>query len=265
MLILPRQSLFPYRSSGAILFVALWTLVILVILSMGITSRVSSEIRFTKYLKERAIPLYLAKAAVNRAILELEKDKTPDYDALYELRKVREIELGNGSFTFSLIDEESRLNINTAAQDIISRLPGLSPELADKIIQSRPFLLKEELLLIDGLTYDITYQVKDLITVYGEGKININTGSPEILKIAGLDEGIIDTILAYRKGADGQEMTEDDGVYALLPAEVSPNLFRLSSKNLKVDIYTKILNQASGHYSAILERPTAKIKFWQEK
>ena len=54
----------------------------------------------------------------------------------------------------------------------------------------------------------------DIFTVYGDGKININTTSKLILSVLqGLDEEAAGLILNYRAGADGQFGTEDDVVF----------------------------------------------------
>ena len=51
-----------------------------------------------------------------------------------------------------------------------------------------------------------------IFTVYGNGKININTASKTILAaLPGLDDQVAETILAYRSGPDGRFCTDDDG------------------------------------------------------
>ncbi|MCK4794420.1 MAG: general secretion pathway protein GspK, partial [Desulfobacteraceae bacterium] len=51
----------------------------------------------------------------------------------------------------------------------------------------------------------------DIFTVYGDGKININTTSRAILAaLPGLDEEVADILLTYRDGPDGQFGTDDD-------------------------------------------------------
>jgi type II secretory pathway component PulK len=53
----------------------------------------------------------------------------------------------------------------------------------------------------------------DIFTVYGDGKININTTSTRILSaLQGLDEEVAVLVLNYRAGADGRFGTEDDMV-----------------------------------------------------
>jgi len=253
------------------LLVALWTLVLLVILSLGISSRVASEIGFARFLDERVISLYLAKAAVNRAAMELEKDKTGGRDTLYELRKMREIEFGNDKLSYNLLDEERLININVIPQEIIARLPGMTIDLAKEIFIARskkPFVLKEELLLIDGLTMDIYAQFKEMITVYGSGGVNINTASPDILRILGLGDEIIDVIMKYRAGDDLLEQTKDDGVYTSIPLVIPEQmryLFNVGSQDMTVDITTQVLGRHQSHYSVVISRLGSKIKFWQER
>jgi len=52
----------------------------------------------------------------------------------------------------------------------------------------------------------------DFLTTKGEGRININTASPEILMAAvpGFDELMIENLIAFRRGMDGIARTEDD-------------------------------------------------------
>lgn len=275
------------KNKAAILFISLWALVILSILAISITSRVSSEMRLAKYLNERLISLYLAKGAVNRGIVELEKDDTPDADSLYELRTERKIKLGNTEFIFYLIDEESLLNINTVPKEIIGRILNLEPndELVNNIVAGRNFSVKEQLLLVDGMTQEVYSGIKDLITVYGYGRVNINTVSPGVLAILGLDSGLIDIIIAFRKGENGQEAEKTSRRFedtasivnnlneftSLSPEQVAQvqslvtaNLVGVGAKNIKIDISTEILGKPSRHYNVIFGRDSGKIKSWQE-
>ena len=51
----------------------------------------------------------------------------------------------------------------------------------------------------------------DVFTVYGTGKININTAPPIVLAaVPGLDEGAAELIIAHRLGPDGIPGTDDD-------------------------------------------------------
>ncbi len=77
----------------------------------------------------------------------------------------------------------------------------------------RDFLVEEELLLVKGMTEELFYdKLKDYITVYGDGKININTASEKVVSAAfgiGYPE-LAQKILDYRRGVDGKAGTDDD-------------------------------------------------------
>ena len=66
--------------------------------------------------------------------------------------------------------------------------------------------------MIRGMTDEIFLKVKDSITVYGEGKVNINTAGRQALYSLGMNDALTEKILFYRKGNDGIEGTEDDNV-----------------------------------------------------
>jgi len=57
----------------------------------------------------------------------------------------------------------------------------------------------------------LDFGLVDTFTVYGDGKVNINTTYKAILSaLPGLDEGVAELILTYRTGPDGQLGTDDD-------------------------------------------------------
>jgi len=65
----------------------------------------------------------------------------------------------------------------------------------------------EELLLIKGMTPAIFRTVKDRITVFGEGKVNLNTAGREVMQCLGLHESLIDEIIREITGG-GEEPAE---------------------------------------------------------
>lgn len=142
---------------------------------------------------------------------------------------------------YGISDEESKININLASKEILLNLPSSSEELADAIIDWRdknnhserlgaeteyytnleiPYPSKndnferiEEILLVKGMSLEILSSWLPYITTYGEGKVNINTASREVLIFLGLDNELVDKILNYRMGSDGTQGTSDDGVF----------------------------------------------------
>jgi len=115
----------------------------------------------------------------------------------------------------------------------LTRLNGAESD--DPFYQDRGYAVKnapletlEELLLIKGFTRaivhggnlgefwdmpDVTVRgIAPLLTVYGDGRININTATPEVLMtLPGITESQIERILEGRLGIDGIAGTELDG------------------------------------------------------
>lgn len=81
------------------------------------------------------------------------------------------------------------------------------------ITSGRDFITEEELLLVRGITEKLYYDVLvDRITVHGNGRININTASEEVLSAVfgiGYPE-LAPKIVDYRKGVNGKVGSDDD-------------------------------------------------------
>lgn len=281
---LERQCSYLSRNRGSVLIVTMWVLVCFSILGAGLYGITSSRIRLARELERRVIGEYLAKAACVYFKAEEGADETA-YDSISELNQTREQSLGRGKFKYTLKDEESKININTSSIDTLSRLPGLNKETVENIYESKlkPFHAKEEILLVDGVSEDIYDGFKDFITVYTKGDVNINTASPEVLKVLGLDDGLIGAINDFRAGPDGKELTADDGVFtgtgeiierlravtmlyeeqeARLLQLISQNILSTESKNYMLEIETTVLEKPAMRYNIIMDRE--KIKRWRE-
>ncbi|MCX5665548.1 MAG: helix-hairpin-helix domain-containing protein [Candidatus Omnitrophica bacterium] len=269
---------------GSILIVTMWVLICFSILSIGLYRVVSSRIKVTEVMTHRIIGQYLAKAACAYFKVIRKTDKTP-YDTLTELSTPEEQELGRGKFKYILKDEESKININKASVDMISRLPGFSKDTAKNVFESKlkPFKAIEQLLLIDGVDEGILDKCKGLITVYGNGSVNINTASPEVFKALGIDEGLVSIIMDLRRGPDGKEGTADDVAFenkdrimedlrskTSLYEEQQAKLLQLTSQNMlsvisdtfTLDIETTVLEKPAMRYNIVMEK--GKIKRWTE-
>jgi len=279
-----KRSLFPYHRKGSILIVAIWILVFFSILSVGLYKIVNSQISVVKAIEGRTISQYLAKAAYTYATLERKRDKLA-YDTFYQFRIKREKELGRGKFIYTFIDEESKININSASPEIIAGLPGLTPELAKAITDSalRPFHAKEEILVVEGLNEEVFNNCKDFITVHSDGKVNINTASIETLRALGLSEESIGAINDFRIGRDNKELTEDDGVFentgeivdklrafgaiseedlTSINQIIAGGLIIVKSRNLSLEAKTEIVGRPAMKYFIVMDME--KIKEWRE-
>ncbi|MFH1459362.1 MAG: helix-hairpin-helix domain-containing protein [Candidatus Omnitrophota bacterium] len=206
-----KQFLCKKSDSGSVLVVCIWVLVIFSILNVGLYKITFSQAKIYKNIELNATSEYLAKAAYFYIKKIRSKDKTT-YESFYELRKLREKELGKGKFKCVIIDEESKININVISENILAQLPGLNEGIAENIVKARkdPFYFKEQLLDVEGITEEIFDQIKDHVTTYGNGKINFNTASDAVLSALGIDDFHIKVINEYRAGSDAELATEDD-------------------------------------------------------
>ncbi|MFH1904730.1 MAG: hypothetical protein ABIK53_04300 [bacterium] len=63
----------------------------------------------------------------------------------------------------------------------------------------------EEMYLIRGITAEIFKEIKPYITIYGDGRININTAGKEVFAALGMDDMLTQQILNYRSQDGGEE------------------------------------------------------------
>ena len=119
-------------------------------------------------------------------------------------------------------DEELSVPVGSAESSYYRGLPN--PYEA----KNADFEVMNELLLVNGMNEDIYEKVRGYITVYGQGKVNANTASREVLLALGLNEHIVKNIIAFRRGKDGIEGTADDGIFAS-PSSITPALSQFAN------------------------------------
>ena len=150
---------------------------------------------------------------------------------------------------YGLADEQSKLNLNTIDLETLARL--LSDVLrlttddarrqAESIIDWRdfgkheaegffsddyyknlefPYDMKEhpferidELLLVKGMDGEKFVKLIPYVSVWGSGRVNINTASQKVLSALGLEPAVIEKILKVRQGPDGIDSTADDHIF----------------------------------------------------
>ena len=151
-----------------------------------------------------------------------------------------------------VVDEERKVNLNHAGVEIISRLfqsvSGLGKEEAEEIAynltdwmdsdssfghpqygaeasyyenlskpytaKNAPFEVIDELLLVKGMTPEIFEKVLPFVTVYGTGRVNVNTAGRQVLTALGFSPAGVETLVKYRAGADGKDGTGDDAFFS---------------------------------------------------
>jgi len=200
--------------------------------------------------------LYLAKAGYFRALVEIEGDRTLQVDSYLDLwahnpEAFGGATLGEGSFTVSyplpgedgsggvvygVADEDRKVNINTASKAVLARLPGMTEEIAQSLLdwrdkhsglgKDKPFAFLEELLLVEGMTDEVFQALQPFITIYTDGKVNLNTAPREVLKALEMGEGLVNKISRFRRGLDDVRGTKDDQSFTSLGgAEQQLNAF----------------------------------------
>jgi len=281
---------------------------ILSILGMGLSGLVFEEIRFARTYQRLNFSLPLAKAALKTVFYLRQNDPTPQYDTWGELAKENTMNLcANNSFKYyfadknkklkvdgqakeAIIDEGALININTASIDVLKKLPGLDEDLADKIVNAglRPFSSINEVLLIEGMKKDNFLAFKDMVTVYGAGKININTASCGVLLALGLDEELIKQILRFRKEheivapADSPaaeteygfssvgSIVDDLRSFTFLSLRQEQDLMALlptldvKSEYLRFNVIAYAGAKEGVHYSIVIHPAAKKIVSWRE-
>jgi hypothetical protein len=139
---------------------------------------------------------------------------------------------------YGLVDETGKINLNVSGGDVIKEIlkiaGGMDEITAEKITQNildwrdandtprsgdgmygekdlysrkgysysprnKPFICLEEILLVDGMTPDIFLRIKDHVTVFGSGKVNVNTASGEVLQALGASKGLAGKIITSRE------------------------------------------------------------------
>lgn len=190
---------------------------------------------------------------------------------------------------YGLIDQESKININkvslTVIKNIFKYTANISEDDAISIAQSiidwrdedndlqekgaedeyyislsnaqyhcknRPLELLDELLLVKGITPEILQAVKYYITVFGEGKINVNTASKEVMLSIGLPDIIVKNILDFRNGGKDKEGVLTTGFFTdlLNLQKILKEDYNLKEEDLKplVELIDKKLLTVSSNY-----------------
>ncbi|MBL7069218.1 MAG: hypothetical protein ISS34_05120 [Candidatus Omnitrophica bacterium] len=201
--------------AGTTLVVTLWLITIMSIFGIGLARTSYTHYKYAKFKMDKVLSLYAINAVVAKNKLERMGDLTTAYDVPSELAREEEYEAGDVKVIYSMIDEESLININTAPSSVLMNLPDISKGKSIAIASStfKPFEVKEKMLLIDEIDEEDYLNIKDAVTIHGKGRVNINTCSEETLEMLGMKERLVDLVIRYRKGEDYELFSADDRVF----------------------------------------------------
>jgi len=145
-------------------------------------------------------------------------------------------------------------------------------------VKNGPLDSVEELLLIKGWGADILYGkesdeegdaifgIANLLTVWGDGKVNLNTASTDVLlSYAEYEDWELESVLEARNGEDGEAGTLDDGIKNLGDVGADPNKFKLQSDFVKV---TSVGDMFGDQYQIeaifMLKGKNSMVVYWEE-
>jgi len=144
-------------------------------------------------------------------------------------------------------------------------------------VKNGPLDSVEELLMVKGWGPDVLYGkdededsdaiygIADLLTVWGDGKLNLNTASVDAMRAAGLSDEQIQFVLEVRNGPDGEPGTLDDGIKALGEVDADTGKFKLQSNFVKVTSIGDIFGTQYQVESILLANNTEPVVvYWKE-
>lgn len=237
------------QKGGFVLVSVLWITAMLTVITLGFGRRAALDRRAARYALDQSEAMMMARGAVDRGIVELHNRSCMEMLLplppqkcgtnlgqhwaktinLFEEDYFEQPEMfENDEVIYVITDEERYININTTEEKVLENIEAMSRSLVRKIKARRttevhdregvaPFQTIEELRYFRGVDDDDWFGEKeapglrDLLTVWGGGRINVNTASPEVLNcIPDTRSSDIDAIVAYRAGPDGELYTGDD-------------------------------------------------------
>lgn len=112
-----------------------------------------------------------------------------------------------GGMVDSLIDWRDEDDDTSLSGAESGHYKGLNPPYAPRNEGLRTL---RELFYLKGMTQELYERVLPYVTLESSGLVNVNTASRAVLFAVGFDPAICDKILAFRRGNDRVEGTEDD-------------------------------------------------------
>jgi general secretion pathway protein K len=283
----------------------LWSVCFLSVVAVVIGYGVRQKISLVKRLDELSSLRLIADAGVKKAVSELKNNRD---ELKYDLNSpvsnnesiFGNIRVGDGicrvsyeykdeisgekQVRYGVLDEESKININTADRATLERLfreaVGFdemeSQSLAASIIDWRdedselsvplgsaedsyyrnlshpyeakdaPFEVIDELLPVRGMSSALLDKIKDYVTVYGDGMVNVNTAPRVVLIAAGLTPDMAVKVINFRYGPDGKIGTKDDGLFMSQESIVPAMSQRYNMGVSEIDALSAVVQQRFG-------------------
>ena len=179
---------------GLSLVSTLWLLTILSILAAQLLYSIHIEQRTQRNFLDRSKFHYAARAGFEWTLAVMRGDETP-FDSLGEnwagpiQGQIEDgIQLGNSlNYRVIVIDEASKVNINVADVGLVSNLlaaAGASPdeasteELANKIVEGRPYRTVRDLARVEGMTSELLYGDQPSVSISSQPSEGLTAARP---------------------------------------------------------------------------------------
>jgi len=225
------------------------------VFGVGLARMSRATYGFSKRLRNDFLALNAVKGVVYSSIEDRKNDLTPAYDTLSEIENDEDYLVGDLRIEYILVNEGIKININKVNSTILKDLPSMNMDKAIAITSSKykPFALKEKIMMLDEIDEENYKEIEDLITVYGEGGININTCDEEMVGYLGLDDTLISRIMEFRSGEDGELYTKDDGVFESVESIVEnlmETIYLTAGEKAELEMFVgkKLVSVKSDHY-----------------
>jgi competence protein ComEA len=146
--------------------------------------------------------------------------------------------------------QSDRVDVNQASQDVLVTVPGISNEIAAKIIQRRPYKKIEDLTRIEEIDENMLDNLRGILTI---SPVDINTaGAKELSRVPGLGKVMAERVIENRPYYRVMDLSKVNGIsqntaklmqpylMAAPPAENKPTLTEAEPSG---DIYEEALTE----------------------
>jgi general secretion pathway protein K len=233
------------QNAGSVLVLSLWIIVLLSLFSLALAWNVQRKISVYEGLAGREEISRISESTVKQVIVDLENKESEVVPKPREwLKGPQLLQTDRAMLEVRVEDEGRKVNVNKAELNILVNLlknvGGADEEkagqLAAAIVDYRsgsgtpegnsnapsetgvlhsgglndrpkhlPLEFLPELLLIHGMTKEIYLSIRDYITIYGDGKVNINAAARGALVSLDLPGELADKIIHLREGTENRK------------------------------------------------------------
>jgi len=130
-----------HKDKGLVIIAVLWMVVVLMVMSAILSRKSRIDMKVCTARLEAVRCKWACRAGIEKAMAVMNEDETEN-DSLLDVwsnnpEDFNDIPLDQCVFTVQVIDEASKLNINTATKEQLMGLPDMVEEIADAIIDWR--------------------------------------------------------------------------------------------------------------------------------